>query len=199
MRTGSRTTEVRPGSRVLHDAHRSSGGAWVRAGVGGGLAAGIAMASFVMLYGLLFEEDGAFFDAPMAIWAWLFGAEHYGDAANHVGPIVLGIGAHMTNALVVGLAFAAIAAAVRVREIAPATVLAVAYALVVWILMRFVVLPLNEEEARMLTSDTVAPQWVWWLAHVAFGITLGVVFARLIRGRELEDGQVREVELRRAA
>ena len=144
------------------------------------------MAMVEMLYG--WAADGrAFWDAPMAIWAWVAGLEHFGSPGNHVGPIILGLGGHMMNSMMVGVIFAGMAtglvAAVRrvkkieriALDVAP-IMLGVAYGLGFWAIMRYGILPLNEGEDDLFTKTLVSPQWVWWLAHGVLGMTAGMAF-----------------------
>jgi hypothetical protein len=44
----------------------------------------------------------------MGIWAYIGGLDHFGQPANHVGPIVLGIGGHVMNSMIVGIVFVAV-------------------------------------------------------------------------------------------
>src|SRR5919201_2140929 len=60
-------------------------------GVAAGAAAGLAMAAVEMIYGWASSAHSAW-DAPMGIWAYIGGLNHFGRAAGPNGPIVLGIG-----------------------------------------------------------------------------------------------------------
>jgi hypothetical protein len=42
-------------------------------------------------------------DAPMGIWAYIAGLNHLGQPANHIGPIILGLGGHMMNSMIIGM------------------------------------------------------------------------------------------------
>ena len=53
-----------------------------------------------------------------------------------------------------------------------------------WVFMRYVVLPLNGGTADLFTGTAVSPQWLWYLAHAAFGMTLGLVYFRFLAHRE---------------
>lgn len=98
-------------------------------------------------------------------------------AGDHVGAIVLGIGAHMVNSMMVGAAFALLLAyVVRARGVMTPVVLGVGYGLVIWVVMRYVLLPLNDGEATLFTTDTVSPQAVWWLSHAVLGMTAGIYY-----------------------
>src|ERR1051325_3969514 len=75
-------------------------------GVAAGAAAGLAMAAVEMIYGWASSARTAW-DAPMGIWAYIGGLNHFGRPADHIGPIVLGIGGHMLNATLVAIVFVA--------------------------------------------------------------------------------------------
>ena len=74
------------------------------AGVAAGAAAGLAMAAVEMIYGWASSAHTAW-GAPMGIWAYIGGLNHFGRPVDHIGPIVLGIGGHMLNAILVGIVF----------------------------------------------------------------------------------------------
>jgi hypothetical protein len=133
------------------------------------------MAAVEMLYGL-FSGSRSFWDAPEAIWAWVGGIDHFtrNHPGSHVGPIVLGIGGHMMNSMVVGMVFAALITAARIREPITTAMLGVAAGIGMWVLMRYGILPLNHGESKLFTTGIVSPQWTWWVAHVAFGMGLGL-------------------------
>jgi hypothetical protein len=44
-----------------------------------------------------------------------------------------------------------------------------------------VFLPINTPEDRLYTTDLISPQWVWWIAHLALGTTIGLVYVLLER------------------
>ena len=81
-------------------------------GVAAGAAAGLAMAAVEMIYGWASSVHTAW-DAPMGIWAYIGGLNHFGRPVDHIGPIVLGIGGHMLNAILVGIVFVALVRALR--------------------------------------------------------------------------------------
>src|SRR5919109_4103425 len=81
-------------------------------GVVAGTAAGLAMAAVEMIYGWASRAHTAW-DAPMGIWAYIGGLNHFGRPVDHIGPIVLGIGGQMLNAILVALVFVALLRALR--------------------------------------------------------------------------------------
>ena len=162
---------------VRHEtaASRWSLGRIVLLGAIGGMIAGMMMAAVEMVYGWI-SDAHTFWDAPMAIWAWVAGIEHFGEPANHIWPILLGIGGHMMNSAMIGIVFVTLMTALRPRGDITPIMIGVAYGLGLWALMRYVVLPLNAGEERLFTTDLVSPQWVWWVAHAALGMTAGIVY-----------------------
>lgn len=144
-------------------------------GAVGGTIAGMMMATVEMIYGWLSDEH-TFWDAPMAIWAWVAGLDWFGAPGDHVDSIVLGIGGHMMNSMLVGIVFAALATALRPRSALTSIVVGIAYGLAVWVAMRYLVLPLNDPESTLFTTGRVSPQWAWWLSHAALGMTAGLVY-----------------------
>lgn len=147
-------------------------------GVVAGAAAGLAMAAVEMIYGWASSAHTAW-DAPMGIWADIGGLDHFGRPVNHIGPIVLGIGGHMVNAIFVAVVFVAL---MRVLRNPPgAVILGAAYGAGLWVLQRYVLLPINTPEDRLFTTGLISPQWVWWIAHLALGTTIGLVYMLLER------------------
>lgn len=177
----------------------SAGKRVVAIGAAGGMVAGMMMAMVEMIYGWA-SNAHTFWDAPMAIWAWVAGVNHYGEPGNHVGSIVLGLGGHMMNSMLAGVVFATMAtvllaslrrrgAGAIVLDLAP-VMLGVAYGLGFWAVMRYGILPLRgAPEKYLFTKSVVSPQWVWWLAHGALGMTAGIVFWAL-NGRSAPKPQV---------
>jgi hypothetical protein len=62
--------------------------------------------------------------------------------------------------------------------------LGIAYGVGIWALMRYVLLPINTLEDRLFTTSMISPQWVWWVAHMALGMTAGL-FYLLVGQRQL--------------
>jgi hypothetical protein len=163
MALRSTTSELSTGKRIL------------LVGAVGGMIAGMMMAIVEMIYGWA-SDAHTFWDAPMAIWAWVGGIEHFGEPASHVGPIVLGLGGHMMNSVMIGIGFAALITAIRPRGGFAPVMFGVAYGLGAWALMRYAILPLNHGEDDLFTTSIVSPQWVWWFAHGVLGMTAGLVY-----------------------
>jgi hypothetical protein len=150
----------------------------------GGVLAGLVLAVTEMIYGWATSVHTAW-DAPMAIWAWIVGLNHFGQPGNHIGPILLGLGTHMVISMIAGVVFVAVLATIRLRINALAVVLGIAYGLVLWVITRYGLLPLRDSTKALFTTSMVSPQWVWWLAHGLFGLTLGTSYAAVRRARML--------------
>src|SRR3954468_9872910 len=104
-------------------------------GIIAGAAAGLAMAAVEMIYGWASSAHTAW-DAPMGIWAYVGGLNHFRRPVHHIGPIVLGIGGHMLKALLGAVVFVAL---MRVLRNPPAAViLGAAYGAGLWALQRYV-------------------------------------------------------------
>jgi len=153
----------------------STGKRVVVIGAVGGAIGGMMLAMVEMLYGW-FSDSHTFWDAPMAIWAWVGGIEHFGSPGDHVGPIILGLGGHMMNSMMIGVGFAALMTALRLRGDMTTIMVGVMYGLGVWAVMRYILLPLNGGEDDLFTTSLVSPQWVWWLGHGVLGMTAGAYY-----------------------
>ncbi len=126
-------------------------------GVVAGAAGGLAMAAVEMIYGWASSAHTAW-DAPMGIWAYVGGLDHFGLPVHHIGPIVLGIGGHMLNAVFVAIVFVVL---LQVLRNPPGVlVLGAAYGAGVWALQRYVFLPVNTPEDRLFTTGLISPLWV---------------------------------------
>jgi len=147
-------------------------------GVVAGAAAGLAMAAVEMIYGWASSAHTAW-DAPMGIWAYIGGLDHFGRPVDHVGPIVLGIGGHMLNAIFVAVVFVALMRGLRNPP--GAAILGAGYGAGLWALQRYVFLPINTPDDRLFTTGLISPPWVWWIAHVALGTTIGLVYMLIER------------------
>jgi uncharacterized membrane protein YagU involved in acid resistance len=115
------------------------------------------------------------------LWAYIGGLNHFGQPVNHIGPIVLGIGGHMLNAIVVAIVFVGLLRALRNPRGAP--ILGAAYGAALWALQRYVFLPINTPEDKLFITGLINPQWVWWISHLALGTTMGLVYLLLARRR----------------
>src|SRR6478736_6539647 len=82
-------------------------GATAIAGALAGIAAGACGLLALMLYGL-FSGSRSFWDAPMAVWSWVFGIQHYtrNTPGDHVWPVLLGIIGFLALMAILGIVFA---------------------------------------------------------------------------------------------
>ncbi|ANH39610.1 hypothetical protein I601_3203 [Nocardioides dokdonensis FR1436] len=150
----------------------------ITAGAIGGGVAGMMMAMIEMAYGA-FADGHTLWDAPMAIWAFVAGSDQFGAPSEHVGAIVLGMGGHLANSMMLGVAFALLmAVVVKKQGVLASVALGTMFGIATWVVMRYVVLPLNAGTADLFTGAAVSPQWLWYVAHAAFGMTLGLIYAR---------------------
>ena len=152
----------------------------VLAGSVAGAAAGLVMAGVEMVYGWVSDTHSAW-DAPLGIWSYVGGISHFGRPGDHVGPIFLGICGHMLNAILVGVVFVALLRGLRNPVVI--LILGVAYGAGLWALQRYVLLPMKAPEDKLFTTALISPQWVWWIAHVALGATIALVYLLLERRR----------------
>jgi hypothetical protein len=153
-------------------------------GAVGGAVAGMMMAMVEMVYGG-FAHGHTIWEAPMAIWAWVAGSDQFGAPSDHVGAIVLGLGGHMANSMMLGVVFAALTALlVRKPGVLTPVALGTMFGLAVWVVMRYALLPLNGGASDLFTGASVSPEWLWWLAHGVFGMTLGLAYFRLRASRD---------------
>ncbi len=138
--------------------------ATVKAGIVAGLLGGLAMAAWLMVF-TWFTGRGVL--TPLKLFGGLF----YGRnaLAPGLGPAFWGLVAHLALSAALGVLFAAIFH----REVAPLAEVAsaIVYALLAWVLLTFVVLPVvNPLMREAVPSLSMA----WFGAHVVYGGVLGV-------------------------
>ncbi len=135
-----------------------------------GLVAGMAFAMWAMVVGIFVSKLWA---PPQGI-AQSIGIGSQGWDFQFV-PFVLGIMGHMMNSIIIGLVFLAVAAALRLRG-ALLIVAGMMYGVVVYLVMYYPILRgiLSNNSGSFLTSN---PEWSWVLAHVMYGMILGLLLA----------------------
>lgn len=74
----------------------------VTIGAVAGAVGGMMMAMVQMVYGGL-AHGHTLWDAPMAIWAFVGGSDQFGAPSEHVPAIVLGMGGHLANSMMLCL------------------------------------------------------------------------------------------------
>ncbi len=135
-----------------------------------GLVAGLVFAMWAMFVAIFASKLWA---PPQGI-AQSVGIGHQGWDFQFV-PFILGLMGHMMNSIIIGVIFLAIAAALRLRGIA-LLVAAMVYGVIVYLVMYYPILRgiLSKNSGSFLTSN---PEWSWVLAHVMYGLILGLLLA----------------------
>ncbi|WP_435195477.1 hypothetical protein [Natronomonas sp. EA1] len=135
-------------------------GRWA-AGVGGGLAGGIAFGALLQATGGL-PTIGALYGAETLVGGWV---------------------AHLFHSLLFGLAFAGLSTAAPFRQYAarvlPAMGLGIAYGVSLWLVLATVVMPLWLTAMGLQTP--IGFDLVSLVGHVGFGAVLGATFPAFLR------------------
>jgi hypothetical protein len=152
-------------------------GSTALAGAVAGIVAGACGLGALMLYGL-FSDSRSFWDAPMALWSWVFGIEHFTRNApgDHVWPVLFGIIGFLALMAILGIVFAGLLALAGTPGDATTLLSGIVFALVVWVIVRYAIVPLNDGEENLITTSAVASQWFWWLSFAVLGLGLGVSY-----------------------
>jgi hypothetical protein len=147
------------------------------AGAIAGLVAGACGLIVEMLYGL-FSDSRSFWDAPMAMWSWVFGIQHYtrNDGGNHVWPVILGIIGFLVLTAILGIVFAGIMTLAGTPGDAVTLLSGIVFALVVWAIVRYAIVPLNGGEDKLITTSAVSSQWYWWVSWAVLGLGAGASY-----------------------
>jgi hypothetical protein len=157
-----------------------------------GMIAGMAMAMIEMLAGWLSAGHSAW-DAPMAITSWVFGTQYFGQPSDHVGAIIVGLTLHMMNSAILGIAFLTIATRYLRRPTLLQAILAgLAFGAVAYIIvLQGLTQVRGGGEQLLLTGTAVSSQRVWIIAHLAFGMVLGLGFIAMRDRAEPANGTAR--------
>jgi hypothetical protein len=141
-----------------------------------GLLASIAMAMVEMLYEGLFGVG--FWSAPVFIAATLLRSLQTAalPVAFSLTPVALGLMGHMMNSVLLGMLFVLLFGA-RLSTRGASVMAGMAYALVVFFLMWFAVLPLIDPVMLHLNP------YVFAFAHLVWGMTLGAFISRIAPAR----------------
>jgi hypothetical protein len=105
-------------------------------------------------------------------------------------PVVLGIGGHMMNAMMLGVVGVALLVALQGRRPSPfgAVMQGVMFGLVLEVvIVHLIVNPIQDVN----TLYTSTPEWSWWVSHAIFGMTLGLLGSLLLRRRSEAQTQPR--------
>lgn len=139
--------------------------------MGPGMVAGMVFAMWTMIVGIFYS----------ALWAPPQGiAQSVGiGSQGHnfmVLPFILGIMGHMINSAIIGMIFIGIVRMLRVSNAVVLAMLGVIWGLIVyWVLYAVVFAGLLPTTSQSFVSSN--PDWSWILAHVMFGMVLGLVAA----------------------
>ncbi len=135
-----------------------------------GLVAGLAFAMWAMVVGIFTSRLWA---PPQGI-AQSVGIGSQGWDFELV-PFILGLMGHMMNSIIIGLIFLAIAAALKFRGIA-LVIGGMMYGFAVYLIMYYPILRglLGSNSGSFLSSN---PEWSWVLAHIMYGMILGLLLA----------------------
>lgn len=158
-------------------ARRRFTGATAVAGALAGTVAGACGLLALMLYGL-FSNTRSFWDAPMAMWSWASGMQHYTRNApgDHVWPVILGIIGFLVLTAILGIVFAGLMALAGTPGDATTLLSGIVFALVVWAIVRYAIVPLRSPEKTLITTSAASPQWYWWLSWAILGLGMGASY-----------------------
>lgn len=138
----------------------------VGAGIGAGIVAALVMVVFTMI---AFAARGQGFFTPLQLIGALFMG---GDALVYdFWSALLGLGIHMVMGAIFGVIFAAMAR--RMASYGVRLAAGLAYGAIIFLVMTYLVLPW----ANPLMAVGIEPGW-FFLAHLAFGFTLGALMPR---------------------
>jgi hypothetical protein len=175
---------------------RSTATRVVGIGLVAGAVAGMMFAMWQMVVGAIAEEptavDGvtsSFWTAVTSIPSVLFGIDWFHQDFDFWA-VVLGIGGHMMNSMMLGVVGVALLVAVLGRR--PSPILAVMQGVVFGLILEVVIVHLIVNPIQDVnTLYTSTPEWSWWVSHAIFGMTLGLLGSLLLRRRAGSDDQPR--------
>jgi hypothetical protein len=173
-----RLRERVPHLQVTHR-QATSTGRLMKVGLASGVAAGLVMATPLVVYDWAKARHSAL-ELPMATSAWLFGLDHYVRNGYRWWPIVIGALFLLAYAGAQGLAFAGIADRVyRVRTLTGSLALGGVWSFASFMLFWYMLLPIAHDGAPFRAtagapSSFVAPNWVWILGFTLSGFATGL-------------------------
>lgn len=152
-----------------------------------GMAGGMMMAMWQMVVGAIARDPTAlpgvhqsFWTPVEGIWSTIFGYQRFhGDF--HFVPVVGGIALHMANSMMLGVVGVYLATKLFRR---PTVYQAMAFGMMFGLVLEVVIMNLIVNTILQTTIHTLytsTPEWSWWVAHVMFGATVGLVGATLLR------------------
>jgi uncharacterized membrane protein len=124
---------------------------------------------------------------PEGIWSVVFGVHHF-HGSFHFIPVFGGIVAHLGNSLVLGILGVALLTAILGRRPNPAAavVLGAAYGIAVDAILLLGII----NTQKIHTVYSASPHWSWWVGHLIFGVTLGLLGSVLLRRNNAEQAEV---------
>lgn len=161
-------------------------GTLVRVGLLAGVLAGMMMALWQMVVGALADEptavfgiDSSFWTAVTSITSFFFGVDAFHETFEPA-PVLFGIGVHMVNSMMLGVA--GVALIVALLGARPNPLAAVMQAIGLALVVQVVLLNLIVNQIQDINSVyTSTPEWSWWVSHGIYGMTLGATAALLLR------------------
>ena len=165
---------------------RSIGGALLRAGAISGVAAGMVMAIWQMVVGAIAQEptaapgiDSSFWTTVTSIPSVLFGMQWF-HGSFEFWAVFLGLIGHLLNSAILGVVGITLAMSLLSRR--PNAIAAIAFGIAFGLVLEVVIVNLVVNQIQDVnTLYTSTPEWSWWVAHVLFGATLGLVGWKLAR------------------
>lgn len=134
------------------------------AGIVAGLIGGVGMAMVAMMAMPMMGQN---FLMPVKLMAGTFEGEGAVDGGG--GTVMVGMMIHMMTSAILGLVFALIIAALGWSGFWPLVIGGIVYALIVWVMTEFGVLPLVDKVMRERMSPAL-----FAMTHVVYGFLLGL-------------------------
>src|SRR4051794_3878617 len=181
--------------QVRHRPRRASVAATTILQVGAlaGIAAGLMYAAWQVVVAAIAQEPTAvpgihqtLWTPPEGIWSVVFGVHHF-HGSFHFVPVLGGIVGHMGNSLILGILGVALLTLLLGRRPNPAA--AVLLGAVYGIAVNAILINAILNTQKIQTLYSAAPHWSWWVAHVIFGITLGLLSSVLLRRNNAEPAE----------
>ena len=167
---------------------RSISGAVLGAGAISGVAAGVLIALWQMVVGAIAQEPTAAQGIDSSLWTTVtsipsvpFGLQWF-HGSFEFWAVLVGLIGHLLNAAIFGAVGLTLATWLLGRR--PNTIAAVGFGIAYGLVLGVVIVNLVVNQIQDVnTVYTSTPEWSWWVAHVLFGATLGLVGSTLLRRR----------------
>lgn len=137
-----------------------------------GITAGLIMALIAMIFGYVMGMD--FWLLPKMIAATFLGAD---ALTGGVGSVILGLIVHLVVAAAYGILFAFLTP--RITSPSSDFGLGIAYGVIIWAVMTFIVLPLFND---LMRERVALIPFTWFINHLVFGASLAMTpyFERIV-------------------